>query len=83
MRMPKNRFVRIVIALLVIYVAWSVYINLINLCSRVDDDALVPCLIYLPPLGFFALGLIALKVLESAIVIRLIRKIFRKNKKPG
>ena len=79
--MLKNKFVRILFAFLVIYIAWSLYINVTNLNRRIDNEALVPCLFYLPPLGFLVLGLVIIKIIESAVVVRLIKKIFRHPKK--
>ena len=79
--MLRNKFVRILFAFLVIYIAWSLYINVTNLGSRIDNETLVPCLFYLPPLGFLVLGLVAIKIIESAVVIRLIKKIFHRKKK--
>ena len=76
----KNRFVRLLLAFLVIYIAWSAYVNIANLRRCVDNEALVPCLFYLPPLGFLALGLVVAKVIESGIVLTLIRKFFRRRK---
>jgi hypothetical protein len=78
--MLKNRPVRILLALLLIYVAWSAYVNIADLHRCVDNDALIPCLFYLPPLGFLALGLIAAKIIESTAVLGLIKKFFRKKK---
>ena len=77
--MIKNKIARIFIAFLIIYIAWSAYIDLTNLREHVDNEALIPCLIYLPPLGFLALGLLVLKVMQSTMFFRLIKKIFRRK----
>jgi hypothetical protein len=79
--MLKNKFVRILFAFLIIYIAWSAYINATNLGSRIDSEALVPCLFYLPPLGFLVLGLVIIKIIESVVVVRLIKKIAHRKKK--
>jgi len=71
---------RLFIAFLIIYIAWSAYVDMTNLRSYVDKEALVPCLFYLPPLGFLALGLVAAKIIQSTIVLGLIKKIFRRRK---
>lgn len=79
--MLKSKFIKMFIALLIIYVIWSLYIDVINLCERVDNEALVPCLMYLPPLGFLGLGFLVFKIIQSTFTLRLIKKIFRRNKK--
>lgn len=80
-KVHKNKFVRVLIILVAIYIAWSIIVNLFNLDKNVDDEALVPCLMFLPPLGFLGLGLVAIKVIESAIVVRFLKKVFSKKNK--
>ena len=78
--MFKSKIGRIFLVLLVIYVVWSAYINITKLYSKVDSDALIPCLFYLPPLGFLAAGLVLFKVLEWTIGLALVRKLFHRHK---
>ena len=75
----KNKFVRIILAFLIIYVVWSACIDIFSLNKYVDNEALVPCLFYLPPLGFLALGIVAFKIIESTFVLTFMKKIFRKK----
>jgi len=75
----KNRFVKLLLVLLMIYAIWSLYIDIKTMCEDVDNEAIIPCLMYLPPLGFLALGILGLKLLESAVVIRLGKRIFRRK----
>ncbi len=70
---------RMLIALALIYVAWSIFVDITDLHKNIDKEALVPCLFYLPPLGIFILGIIIVKLLESAIVIGAIKR-FKKKK---
>ena len=78
--MLRNKFVRILLILLIIHIAWSICINLMNLGAHIDNEALVPCLFYLPPLGFMVLGLLAVKIIESVIAFGFMKKIFRRKK---
>ena len=78
--MLKNKIVKTLLVLLVIYIAWSAYVDLTNLYRHIDNEALVPCLFYLPPLGFLVLGLVVAKVIQSTIVLGLVKKIFRRKK---
>lgn len=83
MLLMKNKFTRFLLALLLIYVLWSVLVNAMNLQKDIDDEALLPCLFFLPPLGIMGLGLVIAKVIESGIVILVIKKIaeIRRRKK--
>lgn len=83
MLLMKNKFTRILLALLVIYIAWSMLLNIMNLDKNIDEESLVPCLFFLPPVGFLIAGIILAKFLESAIVVTVIKKIasWRKRKK--
>jgi|GEM_PF-435596 len=81
MLLLKNKFTRLLLALLIIYIAWSVLINLVNLDKNINEEALVPCLFLLPPVGFLLIGVILAKFLESAIVVGVVRRIaHRKNR---
>ena len=50
----RNKFVRMLLALVLIYIAWSMFICATNLHKQIDNEALIPCLFYLPPLGMLA-----------------------------
>ena len=60
-----RKIARIFIILVIIYIAWSIFINLTNLHTRISDDALIPCLFYLPPIGFLAIGFIIAKIVQA------------------
>ena len=75
----RNKFMRMLIALALIYVAWSIFVDITALHKNIDEEALVPCLFYLPPLGIFILGIIIVKLLEWAVVVGVIRR-FKKKK---
>lgn len=84
MQLPPGirKISRFFLALLAIYFFWSVFVNVTNLDHRLDDEALVACLFYLPPLGILGIGIVLVKIVESAIFMRLVRMIrnrFRKK----
>lgn len=74
----RNKFVRILVILLMIQAVWSIFVNIIGLHKSIDDEALIPCLLFLPPLSFLAIGIIFAKILESAVVVTLIRRVSRR-----
>lgn len=77
----KNKIVKILVILILIHIVWSVYLNITVPYKDIDNEALIPCLFYLPPLGFFVIGLIIIKILEVVFAAGLIRKLFRKRSK--
>lgn len=70
-----RKFFRFLLALFIIYVAWSGYIHLCGLDHKLDNEALVPCLFYLPPLGILGIGIVLAKVFESVVFIRFVKMI--------
>jgi len=82
MNMPPKlrKTFRLLLAFLIVYIVWSIIVNLSNLDHGVDDEAIVPCLFFLPPAGILVIGIVLVKVLESAIFLRLIKRLFRKKK---
>jgi len=61
---------------------WSVYIDISGLDHSIDNEALVPCLFYLPPLGILVIGVILFKAAESVVFtrfVKMIRNSFRKK----
>lgn len=81
MLLMKNKFTRFLLALLLIYVLWSLLVNAMNLHKDIDDEALLPCLFFLPPLGIMGLGLVIAKVIESGIVVLVIKKIAERRRR--
>ncbi len=80
-RVFKNKYFKIFLVFLVIYIIWSIYVDLACLYENIDDDFLIPCLFYLPPIGFLALGFIIFRLIGSSIIMRLMQwRLDRKKK---
>lgn len=52
---------------LAIYGVWNFYISIKNPHANLNNEALVPCLFYLPPLGLFLLYFTVIRYGVSAI----------------
>ena len=74
---------RYAVIFLLIYIAWSMCVDILNLGDTLDDEAVVPCLFFLPPIGFFIAFLTIGKIVETKIALSLIAYIRRKFKKGG
>ncbi len=55
--------------------------NILGLHKNLDNEALVPCLFFLPPIGFLVLGILIAKIMQYFIVIFFVKKRFRKMSK--
>ncbi|MDD4980811.1 MAG: hypothetical protein PHC54_06070 [Candidatus Omnitrophica bacterium] len=57
-----------------IYAAWVVYINIKNPPAELNNDALVPCLFSLPPIGLYSLYFIVIRYIIFRTILSWIRK---------
>lgn len=73
-----RRVLHVLLSFLIIYFVWSIVVNLLDLGRKVNNDALIPCLLALPPLGFIAIGIVVFKIVESAVFVRIARRIREK-----
>ena len=77
---PKiRRFFHLFLTLMVIYIFWSFCIDIFKLDRNIDDETIVPCLFFLPPLGFLAIGIALVRIIGSSVVLNFIKKRFRKK----
>jgi len=73
--LPK-RASRIIISILIVYVVWSALVRMTGAHRAVSDDALIPCLFLLPPIGILA---VAYLVPKAVILVGYM--LWRKKKK--
>jgi len=82
--LPRLRkTLRFIWAFLAVYILWSVIVDVTNLDRKIDDEALIPCLMYLPPLGFMGVGVALFKMAESMVFIRFMRWLIGRFRKKG
>jgi hypothetical protein len=82
---PTSRFRRIlrfVLVFLIIYTIWSACVDICGLDHNIDNESIIPCLFCLPPLGILGIGIVLLKIIESVVFVRFVKRIrkwFRKK----
>lgn len=76
--MPKAAFLKKVLREILIfggvYTAWSIYIDVQNLHANLDNEALVPCLFFLPPIGLYIIYFITIKYGFFGIILYWVRR---------
>ena len=81
MLLMKNKFTRFLLALFLVYILWSILVNVLNIHKNIDDEAILPCLFLLPPLGIMGLGIVVAKIVESGIVVLVVKKIIARRRR--